>query len=649
MKTAASYLTGMAGLMLVVACGAGCSGPDGSTEDAGVGQQRDADGALDAGAADGAGRADAAGDAASEVGSDAGSEVRPVGEVVQTELGGLRGVRDGDIWAFKGVPFAKPPVGGRRWRAPSEVEAWKGTLDATQYGPMCPQTGTWGEKPPKCSGCSQGDAECRAYCQAEDCLYLNVWTPAGQTSDELPVMVWFHGGSYVSGAGSLYDGAELAERGNVVVVTVNYRLGPLGAMAHERLEEEACEGCGSANYGLWDQIEALWWVQEQIEAFGGDPERVTIFGESAGGSSVCQLVTSREAAGLFDRAIMQSGICASVMRPAGVQQQQCPGIGQTCPSLEEVRKKGLWDCIAMECVGELLVEATGCGGAEQPLACMREKEAQTVLEVLPNSRGFGESGMVYSRFVDGETIYQPPGIQLYAGTFQRVPFMMGTTADEMTLFFAPEGPDIETVEDYQSRLSEWGQCSDELAGAYPAETVQEARDAYLEMLADQWYTCTTNLSAKWASRMVDVWLYRFTHVPLAGQKELGEHGFKLGAYHSAELPYVFGEISHPEEAAGCEVEGDGAWRCCDEEGRCFEPRDRELSRVMMDYWTSFARDGTPGALEGMGRPAWPAFRPGLKHLPLKVPPRPGSRLKQEQCEVWEGVWGHVFQGTGYCY
>ena len=214
---------------------------------------------------------------------------------VATESGVVHGEKDGTIRHFLGIPYAAPPVGPLRWKPPQRAPAWQGTRDATVVGTQCPQTLSY-------SGASYD----------EDCLFLNVWTPSG--AHDLPVMVWLHGGAFIFGSGGdkYYDGSKLAQHG-VVVVTINYRLGVLGFLAHPALDVEDPSFPSSGNYGLLDQEAALAWVQRNIAAFGGDPKQVTLFGESAGGFSTCVQYLSSHTAGLFERAIAESGLCGSTL------------------------------------------------------------------------------------------------------------------------------------------------------------------------------------------------------------------------------------------------------------------------------------------------------------------------------------------------
>ncbi|MBW2460505.1 MAG: carboxylesterase family protein [Deltaproteobacteria bacterium] len=568
-------------------------------------------------------------------------------EIVDTDLGALRGVRDGERLVFRGVPYAEAPVGELRWRAPVNVAGWEGTRDATVNGPVCPQLESWGAEPPQCSACT--DDTCRAWCQSEDCLYLNVWTPADEVDAGLPVMVWLHGGSYIYGAGSSYDGGPLAEFGDVIVVTVNYRLGPLGVFGHDGLDDEAarCTGCGPANYGLWDQIRALEWVREHVVDFGGDPSRVTVFGESAGGASVCELLTSPLADGLVNGAIMQSGLCAYSMRPHRIADPGCPAtVGPTCPSRAELDADGLWPCASVDCLGLRLEEGLACDGAADPLACMRASSARDVLAALPQSLGFDARGVVWSRYVDGTTLTSAPGLAMARGEGADVPLVLGTAADEASLFFLSRGPTVQTLAGYTDELANFGACSDELRAVYPAATDDEARDAYLSLIGDQWYGCPTRLSARAARDAGQpTFLYEWRYVPIAGRADQGD-GFRLGAYHSAELPYVFGTLASPETEPGCVADAAGGFHCCDDVGRCFEAPDAELSRTVMAYWSSFAHDGIPRA---PGEADWPRYeRARGGHLWLDLPSESGTDLRGAACDVWEGVWSHLLGGVPYC-
>lgn len=216
--------------------------------------------------------------------------------IVKTEAGYVSGTSEGGLWIYRGIPYAAPPIGDLRWRPPAPVQPWDGTREAKEFSAACPQ--------PASADPSSGDTPANT---SEDCLYLNVWTPAKSAGEKIPVMVFIHGGAFGQGAGSisLYDGTALAKKG-VIVVTLNYRLGALGFLAHPQLVKESTNG-SSGNYGLLDQLAALDWVQRNIAAFGGDPSRVTIFGESAGASSILLHLVSPQSRGLYQQAIVESG------------------------------------------------------------------------------------------------------------------------------------------------------------------------------------------------------------------------------------------------------------------------------------------------------------------------------------------------------
>lgn len=555
-------------------------------------------------------------------------------DVLNTPVGAVRGVRQGAVQSFLGIPYAT----AGRWERPVSA-TWEGVLDATRYGAVCPQLGntaadpaeSWGPQPPRCDDCA--DDACRAFCWQEDCLNLNVWTP--EVEGARPVMVWIHGGSYIYGAGSLYDGAALAAQGDVVVVTLNYRLGALGMFAHPAMD-------AALNFGMLDEIAALRWVRENIHAFGGDPRRVTVFGESAGGASVCALMTSRAAAGLFDRAIMQSGTCPWYPRQRPLAQDSCVAF-DGCPDLPTIEANGLYNCVAMDCLGLRIAEQLGCDVAADPVACMRERDALDVLRALPQNIGL-RAGVLWERFIDDETLEAGPGAELFRGAFQRVPFMMGTTRDEATIFFLPSGPDVTSTAAFEEYLELWGACADEIAAQYPADTDLAARDQYLRLLSDYFYTCPTSWNAQSVAYFSDrIWLYEFTHVPWAGAVDIDGTGFRLGAYHSAEIPFVFGNVVRPATDPTCVADASGDYHCCTPDGLlCFDAADAVLSDQIVALWTRFAREGDPGG-------AWPPYDfDAREHLRLEPQTPVDAHLRDEACATWLDVISHFGQASGAC-
>ena len=413
---------------------------------------------------------------------------------VTVDGGSIAGVpaSDGGVWRYAGVPYAAPPVGALRWRPPQSVAPWAGVREADQLPPGCPQPTL--PVPP--------DAEPffgpGAVRLEEDCLYLNVWSAAGP-DERVPVMVWIHGGGLFVGDGSevAYDGAALARRG-VVVVTINYRLGTLGYLAHPLLREESAHGA-SGNYGLLDQIEALGWVQRNIGAFGGDPDRVTIFGESAGSWSVNYLMATPLAAGLFAGAIGQSGGAFSPL---------------ASPAASDV----------VEAEGMRFAEALLGAEAAVSLDALR---AAAVVDVL------AAGGAVPRPHVDGWAL--PASIYdiFAAGRQHDVPVIVGANADEATALSALGGdPETTTVEQYREwARGEYGELADAYLAAYPACSDAEVARGRLGSRGDGRFVWEMRT---WARMMDQVsspaFLYFFTRVPPAADAE------RFGAYHTAEIP-----------------------------------------------------------------------------------------------------------------
>lgn len=399
----------------------------------------------------------------------------------------LRGASADGVQAFLGIPYAAPPVGALRWRPPQAPAAWSGERDATQFGPACPQ------------------GEDRLYgltpkLRREDCLYLNVWTPAARAAP-LPVMVWLHGGAHRIGSASIpsYDGRRLAQRG-VVVVTLNYRLGYLGYFAHPALAAEGRAG----NFGLLDQIAALRWVQRHIAAFGGDPQRVTVFGESAGGADVLYLMTSRAGEGLFQRAIVESG----------------GGWGKPLP--RERMQRQIVDALAV--VG---VDGKADAAALRALAPEKLLEAQRA----ERSLGFGP-------FVDGDSVSEAPAAVFAAGREARVPLIIGSNDWEGSLLKLRKPGFWDGVLARLPAVSGWyeGQAAD-AAARQPLLF----RDIVFAAPA-RW------LAARHAAQ-APTWLYRFAHV------SAGRRGEVPGAGHAAEIAYVFDTLD-ALQAYGTTVDAD---------------------------------------------------------------------------------------------
>ena len=569
-------------------------------------------------------------DLGSDTSSDGVQDLGPRTELttsVTTTQGELLGSDQGSLLVFSGIPFAAPPTGDLRWRPPAPAPSWTGPREALEPGPSCPQLDSWGVARTRCTECR--DDLCLSNCQAEDCLYLNLYSPAEHLEDDLPVMVWIHGGSFIWGGASFYDPSQLAELGDVIVVTINYRLGPLGSFSHANLLDERgeCETCGPANYGLLDQIAALNWVKSNVAQFGGDAEQVTVFGESAGGFSVCNLLASPLATGLFQGGIIQSGVCTSLMRPQTSDDGGCPG-------LDTIEEEWLWDTVSMDCLGERVSEAAGCQTAADVVGCMREMSAWDVLKALPQSKGF-EPGVHWAPFVDGITLSEPPGDTVQAGTHTAVPVLAGATANEASLFFWPDEPKITTRAAFADYIALWGECSDELSAMYPTSSDADVVEAYFALLSDRSYVCPVRRDARNLASSEATFLYEFSY-----QTEFGSTS-GLGAYHSSELPLIMGSYASPEQPTAHCTGGDD-WHCCDPLGLCFTPDDRRFSDELIGYWSRFAATGHPGG-------GWPSYSGDADQIMLlSTESRAALHPRAALCDEWERIWNHFVLDDGYC-
>ncbi len=476
-------------------------------------------------------------------GCGAGDGCGPQGRagVVETTAGLVSGREAQGLWVYRGVPYAAPPVGDLRWRPPQAPEAWDGVRSCDDDGPSCPQPGAMN----LIAAFDVGET-------SEDCLYLNVWTPAlrGGAGTALPVMVFIHGGSFASGSGSLelYDGSNLARLG-AVIVTVNYRLGPLGFFAHPELSDEDERGT-SGNYGLLDQVAALEWVRHNIAGFGGDPGNVTVFGESAGGMSICDLMVSPRAEGLFARAIVQSGPFDS--RGAGMDAVR---------SLAEAEK-----------TGEEVSRRLGCEAAPDEVAALRAVPVERLLAAGAQAVETGPGGIGFGPVVDGVVLPGDPAALFAAGEIHDVDLLVGANADEANLFLlGMRGQTPAQLVRYVRRLYE--PYGDEVLALFPAAPDGPKTAALSKAVTVMGFVAPARFAAASVARAGGAtYLYHFARrPPVAGD---------LGAFHGLELPYVFGNSALTLDVhAG--VEG-------------------ELSAAMMRYWVSFARDGDPNGKGGAG-------------------------------------------------
>lgn len=461
----------------------------------------------------------------------------------ETRSGVVEGRIEDGLRVLRGVPFAAPPTGARRFAPPAREPRWSGVRDASQCGPTAPQRASLVMRMVGLEGAAQD----------EDCLTLQVWTP-GLDAARRPVLVWLHGGGFTSGAGSLplFDGRVLAQRGDAVVVTVNYRLGALGFLA--------LEGDGAAaNVGLLDQIAALEWVRDHAAALGGDPQNVTLFGESAGAMSIGALLGAPAARGLFARAILQSGAAHNV----------------------SPRESGLR-------VAALLREATGDPSAS--VAALRALGVEDLLAAqghVIDASWRGVEGLAFQPCVDGAALPESPLEAVAAGAARGVPLLVGTNLDEWRLFAVPDAK-LRTMDEdgLRRRLVRVppGRGEDpEALAARAIETYAGARaglpvdppSLWLAMQTDRVFRVPAIRLAERQGRHAPVFMYRFDWASPA-------LGGLLGACHGIELPFVFGTLEDPRAAQLVGTDDDA----------------RRLARIVQDAWIAFARSGDPG---------WPAY------------------------------------------
>jgi para-nitrobenzyl esterase len=499
--------------------------------------------------------------------------------VVSVDGGTVRGAVVSSGYAFKGVPYAAAPTGELRWRPPAPVMPWQGVRDATQFGPDCPQVPSSFSKAP----------------YDENCLFLNVYTKSlhRDDGDGLPVLVWIHGGGYTQGDGRGFDGMKLAQNG-VVVVTINYRLGALGFLAHPALASQP--GGPAGNYGLMDQQATLRWVQRNIRRFGGDPENVTIAGQSAGALSVLAHLIAPGSRGLFERAIVQSGSFA-------LKQQ----------SLAQA-----------EAFGQAFATNSNC--ADQTAACLRTLSVSTLLSNFPAAAIPG--------YVDGAVIQESFGTALAAGRFARVPVLNGITHDEQRIFVLglgltvtggryvqiPEQP--VTPENYQRNIAAVLGVSTaraaSIAAEYPVTSYPIPAIAFSTLDADASWACPALQMDLWTSQHVPTFAYEFDddNAPARYFPPFPYPPPIAAATHTSELPYIFDLNDAPVQIP-------------------LSPDQQALAASMRAAWASFAATGDPAEESNLG---WPSFggEDGSRMVSF-LAPQPvvfGDFASRHHCGFW---------------
>ncbi len=485
--------------------------------------------------------------------------------VVHSRAGAVRGTVAADHVLFQGIPYGAPPVGPLRWQPPQPVAPWPGVRDATTPATRCVQDTTRDPDYGRPAG--------------EDCLSLDVWSPTGARGR--PVMVWIHGGAFANGSADIYDARRLAIRGNIVVVTVNYRLGAPGFLAHPALGPPG-------NYGLADQQAALRWVRDNIGAFGGDPDQVTVAGQSAGGISVCDHLVAPGSAGLFRAAIIASGPCTAQATPATAEPDSRAWAAER-----------------------------GCADPATAAACLRALPAAKLAEPpwFVHIGGNQLSGPV----VGTPVLPVEPVAAISAGHGRPVPLLVGSTRDEFTFFMALRYLRLGTVPapaEYPGLLAEaFGPRAGAVAAHYPLDRFGgSVAAAYSAAVTDAYFSCVGERMAVGQAAVAPVYAYEFADPRPPTPDALQHLPFELGASHGLDLRYLFDIGGAP----------------------ALTPAQQRLSDQMIDYWTSFVSAGTPHA---PGAPDWPALRgaDGPRMSFGADGPRVGTTFARDhQCAFWAG-------------
>jgi para-nitrobenzyl esterase len=468
---------------------------------------------------------------------------------VKIDTGRLKGVTHEGVVSFKGIPFALPPVGDLRWRPPQPVAPWTGVRPASDYGPDCMQ------KP------FPGDAAPLGVTPAEDCLYMNVWTPEGSAGKKLPVMVWIYGGGFVNGGSSptVYDGSQFVKRG-VVFVSFNYRLGRFGFFAHPALSKESPNG-PLGNYGYMDQIAALQWVRRNVAAFGGDPGNVTLFGESAGGGSVLTMMTSPMAKGLIHKAVIESGGGRTLL------------MGQ-----RYLNKAGAGGTPSAESVGVAFAKSASIEGEDAAaLAALRKLPAEAIVAGM-NMASMGTPTYA-GPMVDGKIVVETPAEAYAAGRGAKIPTMVGANSADIGF---PRGRTIDDL------LAPFGEDREKAKAAYDPSGAGKVMEIGQAIAADQMMVEPARFTARSiVLASAPAYLFRFSYVAESMRKQ-----WQRGAPHATEIPFVFDTVAAKY-------------------GKDLAAADKATAEAANAYWVNFAKTGNPN---GAGLPQWPAYSPKTEML-----------------------------------